>query len=87
MPLNIVYGSYKLTYLYEDIDECLQNSGICGLGTCTNNDDGTFYECECEDNAELTGSNMDGSLTCIGKKAHSHNMKAPPHFSFLSSHM
>ena len=39
---------------------------ICGLGTCTNNDDGTFYQCDCPDGTMLTGTNSDGSLTCVG---------------------
>ena len=47
-----------------DINEC-ETSSICGLGTCSNNDDGTFYECECQDGAMTTGSG--GNITCVGK--------------------
>ena len=48
-----------------DINECLVPN-ICGLGACTNNDDGTFYQCDCQDGAVVTGMNSDNSLTCIG---------------------
>ena len=48
-----------------DVNECLVPN-ICGLGTCTNNDDGTFYQCDCQDGAELSGMNSDNTLTCIG---------------------
>ena len=57
-----------------DINECLRNSTICGLGTCTNNDGGLFYECDCQDGAVTTGSNSDGSLTCVGEF---HNFHLP----------
>ena len=49
-----------------DIDECSETPGICGLGTCTNNDEGTFYECNCQNGAMTTGQNSLGSLTCVG---------------------
>ena len=56
--------SNNLAISHKDIDECEENSDICGLGTCSNNDDGTFYECECQDGAMATGSG--GNLTCTG---------------------
>ena len=49
-----------------DINECTTNPDICGLGDCGNNVDGTFYECDCQNGATITGTNSDGSLTCIG---------------------
>ena len=52
-------------FLSLDINECEEDLDICGLGTCSNNDDGTFYECECQDGAMTTGSG--GNLTCVGK--------------------
>ena len=48
-----------------DIDECTENDAICELGTCSNNDDGTFYECSCQDGAMTAGS--EDNLTCIGQ--------------------
>ena len=51
---------------YSDIDECSETPGICGLGTCANNDDGTFYECNCQNGAMTTGQNSLGTLTCVG---------------------
>ena len=54
-------------HFYPDINECTQNPEICGLGTCANNDDGTFYECICQDGAMTTGTNTNGSLTCVGR--------------------
>ena len=48
-----------------DTNECLVNPDICGLGTCTNNDDGTFYQCNCQDGAEPSGA--DATLTCVGR--------------------
>ena len=51
-----------------DFNECIQNPEICGFGTCNNNDNGTFYECTCEDGAMITGTNSDGTLTCVGKE-------------------
>ena len=47
------------------MNECEEDLDICGLGTCSNSDDGTYYECECQDGAMITGSG--GNLTCIGK--------------------
>ena len=49
-----------------DINECMQTPGICGLGTCSNNDNGMFYECTCQNGTLITGTNTDGTLTCIG---------------------
>ena len=54
-------------YLFSDVNECTQNPNICGLGTCSNNGNGNFYECSCQGGAMLTGTNVDGSLTCIGR--------------------
>ena len=54
-----------------DIDECLRNATICGLGTCTNNDGGSFYECDCRDGAETSGTG--NTLTCVGRSTnHTH---------------
>ena len=61
-------GNMSLKYLaygFQDVNECEEDLDICGLGTCSNNDDGTFYECECQDGAMITGSG--GNLTCVGK--------------------
>ena len=55
-----------LTLKIIDIDECSETPGICGLGTCANNDDGTFYECNCQNGAMTTGQNSLGTLTCVG---------------------
>ena len=41
------------------------NPTICGFGTCSVTSDG-LYQCSCQDGAMITGSNTDGSLTCIG---------------------
>ena len=57
----------KYLFLYLDINECSESPDICGLGTCTNNGDGTFYQCDCQDGAMLTGTSSDGSLTCVGE--------------------
>ena len=51
-----------------DIDECLQRSNICGLGQCTNNDNGTFYECDCPFGTVSFGTNSNGTLTCVGRQ-------------------
>ena len=66
---NVYYVCSLLTpsFFKPDINECAQNSDICGLGTCSNNDDGAFYECTCQDGAMITGTNTNGSLTCIGR--------------------
>ena len=50
-----------------DINECTQNPDICGFGDCSNNDNGAFYECMCQDGAMLTGVNSNGTLTCVGR--------------------
>ena len=58
------------------------NPTICGLGTCSVTSDG-LYQCSCQDGAMITGSNTDGSLTCIGnalfppKKIHTHAAFSP----------
>ena len=41
------------------------NPTICGFGTCSVTGDG-LYQCSCQEGAMITGSNTDGSLTCIG---------------------
>ena len=51
--------------LFKDVDECSVNSDVCGFGTCTNNPNGEFYMCECEDGATL-GTNSDNLPTCFG---------------------
>ena len=53
--------------LQSDTDECSENSAICGLGTCSNNENGNFYDCNCPPGSQETGSNTDGSLTCVGE--------------------
>ena len=64
--LVVTYVSYSLIFrVLQDINECEEDLDICGLGTCSNNDDGAFYECECQDGAMITGSS--GNLTCVGK--------------------
>ena len=49
-----------------DTDECTENEDICGLGTCTNNENAMFYECSCPSGSRLSGMNTDNTLTCIG---------------------
>ena len=48
-----------------DINECTQNDGICGLGTCSVTSDG-LYDCNCQDGAMRTGDSSEGTLTCDG---------------------
>ena len=48
------------------MNECTEVPGRCGLGTCSNNENGIFYECICQNGAMMSGSNTDGTLTCIG---------------------
>ena len=45
---------------------------VCGsLGTCVNNDGGSFYECDCRDGAETSGTG--NTLTCVGRSTnHAH---------------
>ena len=50
-----------------DTNECMVNPDICGLGDCTNNADGTFYECNCQAGATTIGTSSDGTLTCVGR--------------------
>ena len=60
------YASHLLILIvFQDINECEEDLDICGLGICNNNDDGAFYECECQDGAITTGSSR--NVTCIGK--------------------
>ena len=47
-------------YLISDIDECTDTAGICGSGTCTNNDGS--YTCTCNSGYEVV---TDGT-TCTG---------------------
>ena len=54
-----------ICYFCPDIDECSDDPDICGLGSCTNNDNGTFYQCVCQDGAETTGAGP--NLTCVGR--------------------
>ena len=51
--------------IFLDVNECLQPN-ICGLGTCSNIGNGGFYDCNCPPGSQETGSNTDGSLTCVG---------------------
>ena len=62
-----VYSQYQsfLIFHSQDINECTMNPTICGFGTCSVTSDG-LYQCSCQDGAMITGSNTDGSLTCIG---------------------
>ena len=57
---------YCYPFLEPDTDVCTQNPDICGLGTCSIIAGGTLYECDCQDGAMMTGSNTNGTLTCIG---------------------
>ena len=50
---------------FQDIDECEEILNICGLGMCSNNADGEYYDCDCQDGSMTTGSG--GNLTCVGK--------------------
>ena len=54
-------------FLSKDIDECLEDSGVCGFGSCTNNDGGNLYVCDCVEGAVL-GTNSMGLPTCLGLK-------------------
>ena len=58
--------AFNIVFL-KDVDECSVNSDICGFGTCTNNPNGEFYMCECEDGAVL-GTNSENLPTCFGMK-------------------
>ena len=51
-----------------DIDECADDSTLCGDdGTCMNIDNGNFYSCDCNNGfEENVASASDGSLTCVG---------------------
>ena len=51
-----------------DIDECADDSTLCGSGgTCVNIDNGNFYSCDCSNGFEGNGASAsDGSLTCVG---------------------
>ena len=51
--------------MFQDNNECEEDLDICGLGTCSNIEDGAFYECECQDGVMATGSG--GNVSCIGK--------------------
>ena len=51
-------------YTYADIDEC-SNTNICVLGSCINNVDGNFYECDCQDGA-IVGTNSENLSVCLG---------------------
>ena len=53
--------------LSQDIDECMESPGICGVGTCNNLPVGQYYECSCPDGTMMTGSASDNTLTCTGK--------------------
>ena len=55
------------SHLTPDINECMQTPDICGLGTCSNNDNGMFYECTCQDGATTIGNSSDGTLMCVGR--------------------
>ena len=66
MIITYTHILYNTILLQPDIDECTQNPGICGLGTCNNNNGG-FYDCDCPGGTMTTGSNSDNSLTCVGK--------------------
>ena len=46
------------------MNECTENITICGLGSCINNDNGTFYQCVCQNGAETTGAGP--NITCVG---------------------
>ena len=59
--------NFSNNIMFKDIDECSVNSDVCGFGTCTNNPNGEFYMCECEDGAML-GTNSDNLPTCLGNR-------------------
>ena len=61
------FSTTFLLNLFPDVNECTEVPGRCGLGTCSNNENGMFYECICQNGAMISGSNTDGTLTCIGK--------------------
>ena len=68
---SCVCFSSQIMYIHiylKDVDECSVNSDVCGFGTCTNNPNGEFYMCECEDGAVL-GTNSENLPTCFGMKA------------------
>ena len=54
--------------IYTDVDECMEGTSRCGLGTCTNNANGTFYTCSCNDGTISNGGQAsDDSLMCVGR--------------------
>ena len=65
--LVLIHCRFVLYHL--DIDECADDSTLCGSGgTCMNNDNGNFYSCDCNDGFEGNGASAsDGSLTCVGR--------------------
>ena len=74
---NSVYistSSYEIIHCdfvpcHLDIDECADDSTLCGSGgTCVNIDNGNFYSCDCSNGFEGNGASAsDGSLTCVGR--------------------
>ena len=62
---NMCRSHSLLLLVFQDMNECEEDLDICGLGTCSNNDDGMYYECDCQDGAMTTGSG--GNLRCVGK--------------------
>ena len=55
-----------------DIDECAEDSNLCGPGTCSNIPNGGFYSCDCSvsgyESNSLSAST--GDLDCIGMNIH-----------------
>ena len=66
------FDIYYSSFFSQDFDECSVEPDVCGsLGTCTNNDGGSFYECDCQDGAETSGTG--NTLTCVGRSTnHAH---------------
>ena len=65
---NLLLPLQILCRFPSDIDECTETEGICGLGSCTNNENGMFYDCDCPDGTVRTGAN--DALTCSGMLTH-----------------
>ena len=71
--LNITSTQYSLWFhlfvaSYTDVNECMESTSRCGLGTCINNENGTFYTCNCNDGTISNGGQAsDDSLMCVGR--------------------
>ena len=65
---NISLWFHLFVASYTDVNECMEDTLWCGLGTCINNKNGTFYTCNCNDGTISNGGQAsDDSLMCVGR--------------------